>query len=126
MASRIFEKFWVLGKSRVEICGSFMPNGTGVPANVYGNGFTVARTGVGIYTVTFADPYFGYDAAWADLECATLGQSVQITAEPDVRVAKSLVIAAFITNTASATELAFNANTRVHFGIRMKNTSGNW
>lgn len=128
MASRVFECLRQLGKARVEISGSFLPQGTGAiaAANWYGNGFTVARTGVGVYTVTFADPYFGYDAAWADLESPTLGQAVQIIQEPDVRVTKTLVVAAFATSSGAATELGPNANTRVHFGIRIKNTSGNW
>jgi hypothetical protein len=48
-----------IGIGRVNVHGSFAPNGSSalVAANTYGKGFSVARSGVGLYTITFDNTY---------------------------------------------------------------------
>jgi hypothetical protein len=130
MASRIFDRLrGTLGRERVDITGSFQPNGANTTVlNIKGNGFTVVHAAAAnTYTVTLQDSYFDYDSAWCDAQSATLGVGAQITVEPDVKTAKTIVISVFDTGSkAASNDLAFNANTRIHFGIRLKNTSGNY
>lgn len=64
MASRLFRKMVTLNQGEARITGQFRPNGSGaLVANTassglsYGTGYTVARTSLGLYTVTFADQY---------------------------------------------------------------------
>lgn len=127
MASRNFDNLQVLGKVRKDIGGSFQPNGANTTVlGLKGNGFTVAHTaGANTYTVTFQDSFPDYDFAWVKLQSATLGIGAQITVEPDVKTTRTLVIAVSNAGVA-ANDLAFNSNTRVHFNVRMKNTSGNF
>lgn len=127
MASRIFDQLQVLGKERKDITGSFQPNGASATVQgVYGRGFTVAHTpGANTYTVTLQDKYFGFDSCWAQFSGPT-AMSAQITAEPDVKNAQTITIGLFNTGGTAANDQAFNANTRVHFAIRVANTSGNF
>lgn len=57
------------------VAGSFIPAGAGAIVTKYGTGFTVARAGVGLYTVTLDSPF-----AW--IVCAQL-QGQWATAEAD-------------------------------------------
>lgn len=59
MASRIFRKMMGLNHGEVRVSGSFRPNGSSAvsAANNKGNGWSVARTSEGLYTLTFADKY---------------------------------------------------------------------
>jgi len=61
MAEKIFFDMQSLNPHVKIICGSFKPNGTSavVAADNTGAGWTVARGGVGIFTVTLADKYPG-------------------------------------------------------------------
>jgi hypothetical protein len=58
-ASRVTHRIKTIGINRVVVHGSFAPNGTSalVAANTHGKGFTVARTGVGAYRITFDNVY---------------------------------------------------------------------
>lgn len=131
MASRIFDNLWVLGKNRVKLTGSFKPNGSSAPTSVKGNGFTVARTGTGVFTVTFQDAYNDFDNIWCMLQCATLGKMAQVTSETILStpgVPGTLVITTYDAAAigSGAADLAAASATRVHFGVTMKNTSGNF
>lgn len=127
MANRLFNRLEALGNKRVLIAGSFQPNGASATVlGVKGNGFTVAHTpGANTYTVTFQDAYFDYDSVSLDAQGGT-ALLVQVNAEPDVKTARSLVIAAYTGGGTASNDLAFNANQRVHFQVMMKNTSGNF
>jgi len=46
------------GVKHVQVAGSFVPNGTGAIAATIGTGFSVARTGVGVFRVTFTVPFY--------------------------------------------------------------------
>lgn len=127
MANRNFNRLDALGNKRVLLAGSFQPNGANATVlGVKGNGFTVAHTpGANTYTVTFQDAYFDYDSVSLDAQGGT-SLLVQVSTEPDVKVARTLVIAVYSGGGTASNDLAFNANTRVHFQIMLKNTSGNF
>jgi len=59
MASRAYQLLRILGVGRAVIAGRFFPLDTVTPvnANNKGKGYTVARTGQGIYLITLDDKY---------------------------------------------------------------------
>ncbi len=63
MANRVFQPLFSAGYGRVLLSGAWYPNGTSGPtlasgAPVAGHaGFTIARTGVGTFTLTLPDKY---------------------------------------------------------------------
>lgn len=67
MAAKRFDPLKIRGLQRVAVAGSFQPNGTSAPTNVKGKGFTVARTNVGHYTITFEDSYSDFVNALASV-----------------------------------------------------------
>lgn len=126
MASRMFSNFQTLGARRVMLNGSFQPNGASAPLNPKGNGWSVAHTaGSNLYTVTFQDAYFDYDAITLDIQGPTV-LTLQLAQEPDVKVAQQIVMAVYTAGGSASNDLAFNANQRVHFQAILKNTSGNF
>lgn len=54
-----------VGMGRASIAGSFRPAGTGAVTNVQGKGFAVARTSVGLYTLTFNEKMAAIDSVIA-------------------------------------------------------------
>jgi hypothetical protein len=126
MASRAFSRIQTLGNARVILSGSFQPNGANAAVlGIKGVGFSVAHTpGGNLYTVTLQDSYPDYDFVGIDVQGPTQ-LTAQLAAEPDVKVAKTLVLALY-NNSGAVNDAAFNANQRVHFQAVLKNTSGNF
>ena len=86
-----------------------------------GAGFTVARGGTGSFTVTLADSYPGLLSAQCSVGLnAAADTKVQFGAI-DVTTAKTVVIT--VITTASAADIASNANNRIHFVLFLRNTS---
>lgn len=127
MSSKVYSPIRTRGIHRVRIGGSFRPAGTGAVTNVKGKGFTVARSGVGLYTVTINDVYNSLE------ECEATGQTsdnsfafASIGAwDPPTR---TLVIGLYKLpgGVATLTDMAANANNVVHFSIIFKNTGVNF
>jgi len=80
MAARNTDFMQTLGRNKVTVCGSFVPNGAGAIDNSLntGKGFTVAYTNTGIYTVTFSDKYGVRMSAHASLTQAAVTQHAQV------------------------------------------------
>lgn len=59
MASRRFDDVQVIGLKRVGVTGRFFPQGTNPVVNTTnkGKGYTITRTGAGLYLITLADKY---------------------------------------------------------------------
>lgn len=71
----------VRGKNLVDIVGSFAPNGSSAvsAASNKGEGFTVARTSAGLFTITFEQVYKALISGTATLQLATgVSQHVQL------------------------------------------------
>ena len=103
-----------------DIVGSFAPAGTGAVTDARGDGFSVARTGVGTFTITF-------DKVWPELESATA--TVQLNASANtfaqvgaVNLSSKTAVIRTITAGSDA-DIAANANNRVNFRFCFKNTS---
>ncbi len=126
MANANFECVRGPGKARVFVAGSFQPNGAATTvSNVKGRYFTVAHTaGANTYTVTLADTFNDYDAIQLQIQSPTLGLQVQVLAEPTFSTTKQFVIGLLDSSTkAAVNDQAFQANTRIHFVVWLKNTS---
>lgn len=120
MASRTTTAVKALTRETVLIAGSFAPAGTGAPTAVQGKGFTVARTGVGTFLVTFADKYAALAAATGTLQLAALADSVIQFGSYDAS-AKTLVVRVLTAGVAA--DVAADANNRVHFDLTFRNSS---
>ncbi len=122
MANRMEEPIRALGKRYVIVAGSFAPNGASAisAASNKGKGFTAARTDVGAYLITFTDK-------WTDLVSVTFTQQRAAVADgvPQAGTydasAKTLVVTNLVG--ATPTEIAANANNRIHFLAIFRNTS---
>ena len=108
MADKIFYDVQALNPHVKIIAGSFCPNGSSAVDNDSntGAGFTVARSGTGSFTVTLDATYPGLLSA----QC-----SIALNAVADSKVQFGA--------TASAADIAANANNRIHFCLFLRNTS---
>lgn len=123
MANRLwYQKVQSLLCGRTDISGSFCPNGAGavptrsdvVTANrPTGAGYTVARTGVGVFTLTFADQYFKLISATATMQLAASADTVVQVGTYDP-LAKTLALTV-LTAGAPSDSVTLLANNRVHF-----------
>jgi hypothetical protein len=106
--------FWnVMSRSRevVLICGSFAPAG---------DGWAATRSGVGVFTITF-------EHNWQDLIAAIGTVQLSTAADMDAQVgdytAASRTLVLRTVAGATETDIAADANNRVHFVVAFKKTS---
>ena len=104
----------------VLLTGSFAPAGTGAVTDVKGRGFTVARTGVGEFTITLRQKYNHLLAAVAGVQLASAADMAPQFGSYDAS-AKTLVLRTQAG--ATPTDIAANANNRVHFTLAFQKTS---
>lgn len=119
MASRQFHTVQSANPEVKVIEGSFAPAGTGAPTDVNGKGFTVARTGVGTYLITLANKYAKFLSGTATMQLAT---GADIVPQLGTYSASARTLVLRLQAAAVATEVAADANNRVHFTLRFKNT----
>ena len=80
-----FELYTPHAKS-LRVCGSFLPNGSSAVATTYGAvGWTVARTGAGVFRVTFTFPFNNFI-------CVTLGLTTDQTTADQQLHASALTV----------------------------------
>lgn len=120
MASRTFRDPKCLEHALVIIAGSFAPAGTGAVTAPKGKGFTVARTGVGTFTVTLSDKWVSCLYAGAHVQLAASADTVAQVAAIDL-TAKTVVIRTLTAG--SDADIAADANNRVNFVLFLKNSS---
>ncbi len=122
MADRNFDFIQTLGKGRKIIAGRFFPNGaSAIAVDTLWNGFSVARTGVGQYTITLSDSYPAIVAYRADLQLNAVADLKLQWGAIDVVTAKTLVLNALAV--ATPTEIAANANNSISFALILRNTT---
>lgn len=123
MANRNFDFVQTLGKGRVVISGSFRPNGSSAIDNTLntGSGFTVAYTTTGVYTITLSDSYVALVSAQATIAMNAATDLVPQWGAIDVVTAKTLVLRA--NAAATPTDIASNADNRIHFTLVLRNTT---
>ena len=122
MAEKIFFDMQALNPHVKIIAGSFKPNGSSAVDNTAntGAGWTVARGGVGIFTVTLGDTYPGVLSATCSVALSAVADTKVQFGAIDVASAKTLVIN--VITTASAADIAANAANRIHFCLVLRNT----
>lgn len=122
MASRLLLKVCGLNHGHVIISGSFGPAGTGAPVvdSSQGRGFTVSRTAVGKYTITFDDKYANFVGAIPGIQTdADTQATVQLGAYD--ATAGTLAVKTFVGG--SLADLAADADNNVHFAVFFGNKS---
>ena len=123
MAEKIFFDVQALNPHVKVICGSFCPNGSSAVDNDSntGTGFTVARGGTGSFTVTLDAKYPGLLSGQCSIALNAVADSKVQFGAIDVASGKTVVIN--VVTTASAADIAANANNRIHFCLFLRNTS---
>jgi len=122
MSSRITFPIGVATPGTVSVEGSWQCNAAGALSNVMGNGFTVARTGVGEHTVTFDKAYLGYIRFGAHLALnAVDNHKAQVGAYDPV--ARTLIINTVDMAAGVVADEASHANNRVNLECVFKNVS---
>lgn len=116
MAERNFDTVECLGRKKRMLNGSFKPNGASAIDNTLnqGEGFTVAYTTTGVYTVTFSDKYGKCQSANATLRQETRTQDVEV-ASCDPVTAKTLIIHGFARGSNTLADITAATNTRIDF-----------
>ena len=117
------------GEGRARITGTFFPNGVGVPTGngtggaAAGPGWTLARTGVGQYTITLADKWLSLESKQLTPQFAALTARLVTFGAIDLVTARTSVINGTDT-AAAAQDIAANANNSISFDLTFKTVSG--
>lgn len=120
MANRNYSRVQALNHEVKIIGGNWSIAASGGAATkVQGLGWSVAKTGTGIYTVTLEDSYVALLSATATVQAATAVDLVAQIKSHDVVTAKTVVIE--LLATATPTEPA--AVTLVHFQLLLRNST---
>lgn len=110
------------------ITGRFFPQGAGAVVNASnkGRGFTVARTGVGVFLVTLGDAYVDYlDGGATPKDVATPVMHCRITAvnlDANGRVATIQITNYTAANPGVASDIAANAASWISFDFLFNDT----
>lgn len=119
MASRIHSPKMARGVHRVDYDLSFSPNGVGAPSVLTGIGYSVARTGVGVFVLTFTYPYVELLKAEASLQLAAFANS-DVILGPWNSATKQLTL--FVNTAGVAADIAAAANNVIHVGVTFRNS----
>jgi hypothetical protein len=122
MASRTTHQSRNLNHGTVVVEGSFAPNGSSAVDNSAntGKGFTVARTGAGAFTITFADKYAALVSAQANI---ALNAVADLKPQFGAFSQSAKTLALNVLAVAVPTDIAANANNRIHFRVAFRNSS---
>lgn len=130
MASRkLQQETGGLDSGIVTLQGSFAPNGASalVAANTKGAGFSVVRTSAGLFTVTLVDRFMALNAADCSLQLASGDDKVVQFGVCAVAptAANTIQIRVWDISGAAVSDIAADANNRIHFMLKLKNSSVN-
>lgn len=112
------------GKEYTLVEGSFAPQGTGAPITVRGTGFTVARSGVGVFVLTFAEIYTEMPKFVSKPQLAAFADTDTVEgpfAQGSGAVLTTQTI--FVKTAGVAADIAANANNRVNFSATFRKSS---
>ena len=125
MANRNFkEKLLSFENGLVAISGRFAPNGSSAPADVVGKGFTVTRTGTGVFRITLQDKYTSLLSAGATICLATPADQIVMIKAHDVSGTTPYVdIALWDISDAAVADHTYAAGDQIHFLLMLKNSS---
>jgi hypothetical protein len=115
----------VQNPGEVVISGSFAPNGSSAvdAASNRGTGFSVARTSTGLFTVTLQDSFLALNKGDAHLQLASGDDKIAQLGSIDVVTAKTVQIRVWDISGAAVADVAADENNRIHFELRLRNTT---
>lgn len=111
------------------VAGSFAPNGSSAVAATSnrGKGFTVARTDVGVFTVTItAEHFHQLQSAVATLQLATADDKYALVGTytaPTATANATLVINVWDVSGAALSDVAADANNRINFALYFRDSA---
>ena len=118
MGTRIWlEKPLSTSREEVLVSGSFAPAGTGAPTAALGDGYTVARTSTGLFTLTLDRVWPSLLSATATVQLATAADTV---AQVGVVALTSKTVQIRTLTAGALADVAANANNRVNFALKFK------
>lgn len=117
-----------VGEGRIKMEGTFFPAGTGAPTGqaaasaAAGPGWTVARTGVGVFTITLADKWLVLENKQLTLQLSTPAARLISWGNIDLVATRTLIIN--VTDAAAAAQdIAANANNSISFSLTFRTLS---
>ncbi len=121
-AARDLSPIRTINKDLIIIAGSFAPNGSSAisAASKKGRGWTVAYTSTGLYTITFGNVFPHLISFVPGLQHPT---AVDLTIQAGVYTAASKTITVTTLAVATPTDVAADANARIHFIAIFANTT---
>jgi len=126
MANRIFKEIrGTLDNEVIIIAGAFTPNGSSAidEANNTSNGWSVARTSTGKYTITLQDVYPSLISATCSLAQGTAGDQVVAIGGQTVSSTKTVEIYAWDISGGAVADIAADSESYIHFCLVLKNSS---
>lgn len=115
----------MVGKGRVLISGGFVTTASGNPSTLYGQGYSVARTNTGRYTVTLAETANAIEGIFCQ-GCPETPASAMIVVVDQDTIANPVFEIQIYTTAASQTSdfaLADDAGSVVYFLVVARNTN---
>lgn len=82
MANRTLSRLLAVNRDLALVTGSFNTNGTSAPTGLTGQGYTVTRTGVGVYQIQTTDPYVAAVAWDANVNLGTPADYTIVGTQP--------------------------------------------
>jgi hypothetical protein len=108
-------------RGEIQVGGSFAPAGTGAVTAVRGTGFTVARTSAGLFTVTLDKVFPSLVRAYVMIQMASATDISPQLGLVDLATARTIQIRTIVA--AVVTDIAADANNRVHFEFTFRDTA---
>lgn len=119
MANRNFQPVQVLNRGVKVIAGTIQINASAAVAGSVGNGFSVAKTGTGLYTITLEDAYMALTGGGLALQKAAAAAVFVEMVSNDVVTAKTIVLR---TINGSGTAIDVAAAVDVVFEFHLRNS----
>ena len=129
MSSRLYHTSYAQNTVLVDYTMAFLPQGTGAP--VLGEGdpngtyLAVARTGVGLYTVTTKDPFPGVVAGSAAFSLATPNATTTYSMNWAKNTNNTWTFTIQIYSAGAAADIAANAQNQVILYLSFRNSTVN-
>ena len=119
------------GQKRVKVLGSFLPKATAAPVVSSGKRFTVARAGIGDFTVTFTDAYPQLVGVQGSCRNADTDDTWMVEFGDYDASAKTIKMytkfqEAGVDDTFVKADMADDADNEVYFEVTFRNTSINY
>lgn len=118
MANRLWHRIDTAERNRKLIAGSWAPAGAGAITSPKGEGFSVERTGVGLFTITFQDRFVDLECAEACFQVVTGPWDSYLQLGAYDATAKTLIVRSIVAG--AAADVAADPELRFNFQATVK------